>query len=153
MMHRRAAARANQGNQEGTIEDTTTAIKYDFRYVKARLRRAQTYEQQEKWKEAHDDYKRAMSYEPSNKAASQGVDRMVNKLREVAESKLIEITIPDPIPENRIITHDIPGHGPIELELPDDAVPGQTIKLQLGGMRDRYVHISFIVPQALNTLS
>ena len=127
----RAAARANQGQDETVIEDTTCAIKLDYKYVKARLRRAQTHEEKGRIKEAYDDYKRAMSYEPSNKVARDGVDRLQPQVDEIAESKLIEITIPDVIPENRIITYNIPGHGEIELELPDDAQPGQTIKLQM----------------------
>ena len=39
------------------------------RYVKARLCRAKTYETLGKVKEAYDDYKRAMSYEPNNATA------------------------------------------------------------------------------------
>jgi hypothetical protein len=39
------------------------------RYVKARLCRAKTYETLGKVKEAYDDYKRAMSYEPTNTQA------------------------------------------------------------------------------------
>ena len=30
---------------------------------------------------------------------------------ELAESKLVSITIPDVIPENRVIKYDVPGHG------------------------------------------
>jgi len=37
------------------------------------------------------------------------------------------------IPENRVIQYDVPGHGQIELELPEDAQPGQVIKLQIEG--------------------
>jgi len=36
---------------------------------------------------------------------------------QMMEDKLISITIPDVIPENRVIKYDVPGHGPIELEV------------------------------------
>ncbi|KAJ1468334.1 hypothetical protein T484DRAFT_1855640, partial [Baffinella frigidus] len=77
----------------------------------------------------------------------------------LSEERLIEITIPDEIPENRTIKYNVPGHGEIELEynvpghgeielelpvlynvpghgeieleLPEDALPGQTIRLQM----------------------
>eukprot|EP00293_Proteomonas_sulcata_P006124 CAMPEP_0184318280 /NCGR_PEP_ID=MMETSP1049-20130417/101678_1 /TAXON_ID=77928 /ORGANISM="Proteomonas sulcata, Strain CCMP704" /LENGTH=462 /DNA_ID=CAMNT_0026637993 /DNA_START=80 /DNA_END=1468 /DNA_ORIENTATION=- len=127
----RAAARWNLSKQDETIEDTTAAIKLDFRYVKARLCRAKVYEAKGEVKQAYDDYKRAMSYEPNNAQARQGVDRLQAEVDKLAEEKLIEVKIPDEIPENRVIKVDIPGQGTIDLELPDDAQPGQTIKLQL----------------------
>eukprot|EP00960_Hanusia_phi_P025717 745833-Hanusia_phi.AAC.2 len=113
------------------IEDCTVALKYDFRYVKARLCRAKIHEAKMDLKLAYEDYKRAMSYEPSNNLAKEGIDRLQPEIDRMEEEKLIEITIPEVIPENRTIKYNIPGHGEIELELPEDAVPGQTIKLQL----------------------
>eukprot|EP00802_Teleaulax_amphioxeia_P007779 Tamp_07787.p1 GENE.Tamp_07787~~Tamp_07787.p1 ORF type:complete len:482 (+),score=141.13 Tamp_07787:276-1721(+) len=113
------------------VEDTTKAIKLDFRYVKARLCRAKVYEAKGEVKQAYDDYKRAMSYEPNNQQARAGMDRLQPKMDELAESKLVSITIPDVIPENRVIKYDVPGHGEIELELPEDATPGQVIRLQM----------------------
>lgn len=116
---------------DAAVEDTTNAIKLDFRYVKARLCRAKIYEAKRETKAAYDDYKRAMSYEPNNATARAGVDRLQPAIDQLMEEKLISITIPDVIPENRIIKYDVPGHGPIELELPEDAQPGQVIKLQV----------------------
>ena len=120
------------------IEDTTKAIKLDFRYVKARLCRAKIYEAKQEIKLAYDDYKRAMSYEPNNAAARAGVDRLQPKMDEMLEAKLISITIPDVIPENRVIKYDVPGHGPIELELPEDAQPGQVrVRAEKGKGKER----------------
>ena len=113
------------------IEDTTAAIKLDFRYVKARLCRAKVLEAKGETKSAFDDYKRAMSYEPNNATARAGVDRLQPAMDSLAQSKVFSITIPDVIPENRTIQYDVPGHGLIELELPEDAQPGHTIQLQL----------------------
>lgn len=127
----RAAARSNMGKPQEAIEDATAAIKLDFRYVKARLCRAKVYEAEDELKAAYDDYKRAMSYEPNNAQARSGVDRLQPAMDKLAEEKLIEIKIPDVIPENRTIKYNVPGHGEIELELPEDAQPGQTIKLQM----------------------
>mmetsp|Transcript_4318 Transcript_4318/g.8703 ORF Transcript_4318/g.8703 Transcript_4318/m.8703 type:complete len:454 (+) Transcript_4318:127-1488(+) len=127
----RAAARSNLNKPKEAIEDATAAIKLDFRYVKARLCRAKVYETEGDTKAAYDDYKRAMSYEPNNAQARSGVDRLQGAVDKLAEEKLIEITIPDVIPDNRVIKYNVPGHGEIELELPDDAQPGQTIKLQM----------------------
>jgi tetratricopeptide (TPR) repeat protein len=93
------------------VEDTTKAIKLDFRYVKARLCRAKVYEGKGEVKLAYDDYKRAMSYEPNNAQARTGMDRLQPKMDELAESKLVSITIPDVIPENRVIKYHVPGHG------------------------------------------
>jgi len=40
-----------------------------------------------------------------------GVDKLQAAVDEMAEAKLISITIPDEIPENRVIKYDVPGHG------------------------------------------
>lgn len=127
----RAAAHWNLLMHDEAIADTTAAIKLDPRYVKARLCRAKVYEARKDVKAAYDDYKRAMSYEPSNSTASDGLKRLQPEMDKLAEEKLIEIKIPDEIPENRTIKYNVPGHGWIELELPEDAQPGQTIRLQL----------------------
>eukprot|EP00290_Baffinella_frigidus_P007362 CAMPEP_0180132680 /NCGR_PEP_ID=MMETSP0986-20121125/9120_1 /TAXON_ID=697907 /ORGANISM="non described non described, Strain CCMP2293" /LENGTH=454 /DNA_ID=CAMNT_0022072715 /DNA_START=24 /DNA_END=1388 /DNA_ORIENTATION=+ len=127
----RAAAHWNLERGEDAIADTTAAIKLDFRYVKARLCRAKVHEARGEMKQAFDDYKRAMSYEHTNKTAREGVDRLQEAVDKLSEERLIEITIPDEIPENRTIKYNVPGHGEIELELPEDALPGQTIRLQM----------------------
>jgi tetratricopeptide (TPR) repeat protein len=93
------------------VEDTTKAIKLDYRYVKARLCRAKVYEAKGEVKLAYDDYKRGMSYEPNNAQCRSGMDRLQPKIDELAEAKLVSITIPDVIPENRVIKYHVPGHG------------------------------------------
>jgi tetratricopeptide (TPR) repeat protein len=83
--------------------------------VKARLCRAKVYEQKGEIKQAYDDYKRALSYEPNNAQARRyfvcliwntglssdhlgsGMDRLQEAVDKLEEEKLIEITIPDVI--------------------------------------------------------
>jgi len=75
---------------DAAIQDTTKAIKLDFRYVKARLCRAKVLEAKGEIKAAFDDYKRAMSYEPNNPSARAGVDKLQAAVDEMAESKLYQ---------------------------------------------------------------
>ena len=61
------------GQKEKAIEDCTEALELNPNYVKALLRRAQTYEDTDKPHEAMKDFKKILELDPGNKDARMAV--------------------------------------------------------------------------------
>eukprot|EP00012_Vannella_robusta_P000543 CAMPEP_0206185308 /NCGR_PEP_ID=MMETSP0166-20121206/1727_1 /ASSEMBLY_ACC=CAM_ASM_000260 /TAXON_ID=95228 /ORGANISM="Vannella robusta, Strain DIVA3 518/3/11/1/6" /LENGTH=283 /DNA_ID=CAMNT_0053600471 /DNA_START=781 /DNA_END=1629 /DNA_ORIENTATION=+ len=99
----RAACWRNLLEYEKTIEDCTKALKYDEKYERVLLRRADAYERLEKLSEALEDYKKILEINPQSKLARKSVqslpqqiqvkqerekEEMMGKLKEVGNSLL-----------------------------------------------------------------
>ncbi|USW53985.1 Putative mitochondrial outer membrane translocase complex, subunit Tom70 [Septoria linicola] len=81
----RAACWNAKSNWTKVIEDTTAALNLDHEYVKALNRRANAYEQEEKYSEALLDYTASCIIDQfRNESSAQAVERLLKK---VAESK------------------------------------------------------------------
>ena len=73
LLANKAAASLKMGLQEKAIEDCTEAIELNPNYVKAILRRAQTYEDTDKPHEAMKDFEKVLELDPGNKEARMAV--------------------------------------------------------------------------------
>lgn len=56
----------SQNEKQSAIRDCTKAIQLDPNYVKAYLRRANLYEETEKFDEALEDFKKVLTFDPSH---------------------------------------------------------------------------------------
>lgn len=72
----RSASKMKLQNYDKAIKDCTKAIELDDKYLKAYLRRAQSYEVKEKYDESLADFKKVLELDPSNKEALKAVDRL-----------------------------------------------------------------------------
>ena len=73
MLSNKAAANLKMGLQEKAIENCSEAIELNPNYVKAILRRAQTYEDTDKPHEAMKDFEKILELDPGNKDARMAV--------------------------------------------------------------------------------
>ena len=81
----RAAVRLKfetQEEREKAVLDCAQALQLNPKYLKARLRRAQTYEQLEKWEEALEDYQRALEQDPGHREAHEACRRLPDVIKE-----------------------------------------------------------------------
>ncbi|XP_015121044.1 tetratricopeptide repeat protein 1 [Diachasma alloeum] len=72
----RGAARAKCDERTSAIEDCSKAIELNSTYLKAYLRRAQLYEQEDKLDEALADFKKILELDPQNTEANHAVRRL-----------------------------------------------------------------------------
>ncbi|XP_065071863.1 tetratricopeptide repeat protein 1-like [Rhopilema esculentum] len=94
----RAACYVKMGESLSAIHDCTSALELDKCYIKARLRRAQAYEAQEKLEDAFEDYKKVLELDRSCTVAGEAVKRLPDqinarneKLKEEMFGKLKEL--------------------------------------------------------------
>ena len=73
LLSNKAAASLKMGQKEKAIEDCTEALELNPNYVKALLRRAQTYEDTDKPHEAMKDFEKILELDPGNKDARMAV--------------------------------------------------------------------------------
>ena len=73
MLSNKAAANLKMGLQEKALENCSEAIELNPNYVKAILRRAQTYEDTDKPHEAMKDFEKVLELDPGNKDARMAV--------------------------------------------------------------------------------
>ena len=73
MLSNKAAANLKMGHPEKAIENCSEAIELNPNYVKAILRRAQTYEDTDKPHEAMKDFEKILELDPGNKKARMAV--------------------------------------------------------------------------------
>jgi len=85
LLSNKAAANLKMGLQEKAIENCSEAIELNPNYVKAILRRAQTYEDTDKPHEAMKDFEKVLELDPANKEARMAVMRLPEKIREKDE--------------------------------------------------------------------
>ena len=73
LLSNKAAANLKMGLQEKALENCSEAIELNPNYVKAILRRAQTYEDTDKPHEALKDFEKVLELDPGNKDARMAV--------------------------------------------------------------------------------
>uniref|UniRef100_H2YBQ5 Uncharacterized protein n=1 Tax=Ciona savignyi TaxID=51511 RepID=H2YBQ5_CIOSA len=78
----RGASFMASGENDKAIEDCSEAVKLNPDYLRARLRRAQLYENTEKLDEALEDYKFALEKDPSLHQARQALIRLPSQINE-----------------------------------------------------------------------
>jgi len=91
LLSNKAAASLKMGQKEKAIEDCTEALELNPNYVKALLRRAQTYEDTDKPHEAMKDFEKILELDPGNKDARMAVLRLPEKIREKDEKLKAEM--------------------------------------------------------------
>lgn len=72
----RSAARMKQEKYDKAIKDCTKSIELDDTYLKAYVRRAQSYELRDKLDESLADYKKVLELDPSHKEAQKAMTRL-----------------------------------------------------------------------------
>ncbi|CAH0698431.1 unnamed protein product [Spodoptera exigua] len=87
----RSAAKMKLKKYKQAIKDCTKAIELDENYVKAYIRRAQSYEATEKLDESLADYKKILEYDPSHKEAIQATVRLPPLIEEKNEKLKTEM--------------------------------------------------------------
>ncbi|XP_076765303.1 tetratricopeptide repeat domain 1 [Xylocopa sonorina] len=88
----RAAAKLKCLERESAIADCTKAIELNPGYVKAYIRRAQLYEQEEKLDEALEDYKKVLTFDSSHTEANYAVRRLpplINERNEKLKTEML----------------------------------------------------------------
>ncbi|KAJ8936726.1 hypothetical protein NQ318_007086 [Aromia moschata] len=88
----RAAAKVKLGRKQIAIEDCSKAIELNDKYVKAYLRRAQLYEETEKFDESLEDFKKILTIDPGNKFALQAQYRLpplINERNEKLKTEML----------------------------------------------------------------
>eukprot|EP00794_Sanderia_malayensis_P005587 gene5587-6276_t len=78
----RAACYVHMKENLQVIKDCTAALEKDELYIKARLRRAQAYENEDKLEDALEDYKRVLELDRSCAVAIQAVMRLPDQIKE-----------------------------------------------------------------------
>ena len=81
----RAAARLkfdSKEERENAVLDCGKALDLNPKYLKARLRRAQTYEQLDKLENALEDYQKALEQDPGNREAFEACRRLPDVIKE-----------------------------------------------------------------------
>jgi len=91
LLANKAAASLKMGLHEKAIEDCSEAIELNPNYVKALLRRAQTYEDTDKPHEAMKDFEKVIQLDPGNKDARMAVMRLPEKIAEKDEKLKAEM--------------------------------------------------------------
>merc|ERR1712083_765095 len=84
----RAAVRLKfetQEERENAVLDCAKALDLNPKYLKARLRRAQTYEALEKLEDALEDYQEALKQDPGNREAFEASRRLPDAIKEKNE--------------------------------------------------------------------
>lgn len=87
----RAAAKSKCDKKTSAIDDCTKAIELNPKYLKALLRRAQLYEQDDKLDEALEDYKKILEIDSSNWDAIDATTRLPPKIHERNEKLKVEM--------------------------------------------------------------
>lgn len=87
----RAAAKSKCDKKTSAIDDCTKAIELNPKYLKAMLRRAQLYEQDDKLDEALEDYKKILEIDSSNWDAIDATTRLPPKIHERNEKLKVEM--------------------------------------------------------------
>lgn len=87
----RAAAKSKLLEREDAISDCAKAIELNPSYVKAYVRRAQMYEETEKFDEALEDYKKVLTFDPTHTDANYAVRRLPQLIEERNERMKTEI--------------------------------------------------------------
>lgn len=87
----RAACLIKLGENKDAIKDCTSALEYDPVYLKVKLRRAQTYEVEEKLDEALKDYQEILTLDRSCQIAGEAVMRLPNQINERNEKLKAEM--------------------------------------------------------------
>ncbi|CAL7939315.1 unnamed protein product [Xylocopa violacea] len=88
----RAAAKLKCLERESAIADCTKAIELNPSYVKAYIRRAQLYEQEEKLDEALEDFKKVLTFDSSHAEANYAVRRLpplINERNEKLKTEML----------------------------------------------------------------
>jgi tetratricopeptide (TPR) repeat protein len=83
----RAACQRQLYHPKKCIDDCTAAIELNPYHTKAYIRRAQSLESLEKWKDALADFEKALMYSPGVSVAVQGASRIRSSLRREAKMK------------------------------------------------------------------
>merc|ERR1711935_537154 len=91
LLSNKAAASLKMGQKEKAIEDCSEALELNPNYVKALLRRAQTYEDIDKPHEAMKDFEKILELDPGNKDSRMAVLRLPEKIREKDEKLKAEM--------------------------------------------------------------
>lgn len=87
----RAAAKSKLLEKEPAISDCAKAIELNPSYVKAYVRRAQLYEETEKFDEALEDYKKVLTFDPAHTEANYAVRRLPPLIQERNEKLKAEM--------------------------------------------------------------
>ncbi|KAL0808421.1 hypothetical protein ABMA28_012887 [Loxostege sticticalis] len=87
----RSAAKMKQKKYKHAIKDCTKAIELDDKYVKAYIRRAQSYEHTEKLDESLADYKKILELDPSHAEARKATIRLPPLIEEKNEKLKTEM--------------------------------------------------------------
>lgn len=87
----RAAAKAKLLEKEPAISDCTKAVELNPDYVKAYVRRAQLYEETEKFDEALEDFKKVLTFDPAHTEANYAVRRLPPLIQERNEKLKAEM--------------------------------------------------------------
>ncbi|XP_014665987.1 PREDICTED: tetratricopeptide repeat protein 1-like isoform X1 [Priapulus caudatus] len=91
MYSNRAATRLRLGQKEEAILDCSKAVELNPNYLKAVLRRAQTYELLEKLDEALEDYQKVVNLDPTNQEAREACLRLPHEIEERNEKLKTEM--------------------------------------------------------------
>ena len=92
LLSNRSVCRLRLGEDQLALADCSEALELEPAYAKARLRRAQLFEQLGKLEEALEDYNQLLKTEPSNREARNAVPRLtveVEKQREALKTEAI----------------------------------------------------------------
>lgn len=88
----RAAAKSKLPDEkQSAIRDCTKAIELDPNYVKAYLRRANLYEETEKFDEALEDFKKVLTFDPSHSESNCAIRRLPGLIQERNEKLKTEM--------------------------------------------------------------
>ncbi|KAJ0169837.1 hypothetical protein K1T71_014443 [Dendrolimus kikuchii] len=87
----RSAAKMKMEKYKQAIKDCTKAIELDDKYLKAYLRRAQSYESTEKFDESLADYKKILEFDASHKEAQKATIRLPPLIEEKNEKLKTEM--------------------------------------------------------------
>ncbi|XP_043466237.1 tetratricopeptide repeat protein 1 [Leptopilina heterotoma] len=88
----RAAAKSKLPNEkQSAIRDCTKAIQLDPNYVKAYLRRANLYEETEKFDEALEDFKKVLTFDPSHTESNCAIRRLPSLIEQRNEKLKTEM--------------------------------------------------------------
>merc|ERR1712107_208324 len=81
LLSNKAAALIKNDEKEKAIEECTNALELNPNYMKALLRRAQTYEDTDKPHEAMKDFEKVLEFDPAHKDARMAVMRLPEKIK------------------------------------------------------------------------
>lgn len=87
----RAASKGKLDRKQSAIDDCSKAIELNIKYVKAYLRRANFYEETEKFDESLEDYKKVLEFDPGNKDAAAANIRLPPLIQERNEKLKTEM--------------------------------------------------------------